>query len=210
MSKRKGKREPKTPMLSVLPTFAEAEERAILDTLQGWYSHLTIKLDSEAGHNVVRDDMLRQLERGETASLPLAYIVAMADAGHPPADHALRIYIHAAIDADRFGDLPVQVRAYSQRALTRPPLPIGYPSRQSQVVSNFVRDIGVAFFHEQILAHWPHVPPRYSNQFRHSAAWLVGLLFTRNGIQLSEQQVRRIVRARPMLTQRLAKFLVNE
>jgi len=196
-------------MLTTLPaTFAEAEEAEILAILERWYSRLTTKLDSEAGHNVVRDDMLRQLERGETASLPLAYIIAMADAGHPPADHALRIYIHAAIDADRFGDLPVQVRAYSQRALTRQPLPIGYPSRGSQVVNDYVRDIAVWFFHDQILARWPQVPPLHSTTARHSAAWLVGLLFTGHGMKLSEQQVRRILKGRPTLARRLTEFLL--
>src|SRR4029077_20657041 len=130
--------------------FAEAEEAEILATLEQWYSRLATKLDSEAGHNAVRDDMLRQLESGETASLPLAYIVGMADAGHPPADHALRIFIHAAIDADRFGDLPVQIRAYSQRALTRSPLRIGYDSNRPQVVNDYVRDTAIGFFYDQI------------------------------------------------------------
>src|SRR6516164_648505 len=102
--KPKSKREPRTPMLSSLPaTFAEAEEAEIIATLERWCARLADKLNSEAGHEAIRDDMLRQLQRGEGASLPVAYIVAMADAEHPPADHALRIYIHAAIDADRFG-----------------------------------------------------------------------------------------------------------
>jgi hypothetical protein len=193
-------------MLSTtLPTFAEAEEREILETLQRWYDRRKTKLDSEDGHNVIRDSLLWQLERGATASLPLAAIIAAADAEHPPADHALRIYIHAAIDADRFADLPVQVRAYAQRALTRPPLPVGYPSSQPQVATDFARDVGIGFFYDQILTRWPHVPPLHSNQARHSAAWLVGVLF-----KLSEGQVRRIIRARPTHTRRLVEFLFGD
>jgi hypothetical protein len=76
-----------------------------------------------------------KLERGAAASVPLAFIVAMADADHPAADHALHTYTHAAIDADRFNDLPLQVRASAQRALTRPSLPPGYSSNQAQVVN---------------------------------------------------------------------------
>jgi hypothetical protein len=199
------KRKPRPPMLSTLPTFAEAEEREILDTLQRWYDRRKTKLDSEDGHNVIRDNLLWQLERGESASLPLACIIDMADREHPAADHALRIYIHAAIDADRFATLPVQIRAYAQRALTRPPLPIGYPSNQPQVVSDFTRDTAVGFFYDQILARWPQVPPLHSTKTRHSAAWLVGVLF-----KLSEPQVRRILRGRPTLPRRLVEFLFGD
>jgi hypothetical protein len=203
MSKRK--REPRPAVLSTLPTFARAEEAEISAALQRWYGHLTTKLDSEAGHNAIRDNLLWQLERGATASLPLACIIEMADRGHPPADHALRIFVHSAIDRDRFADLPVQVRAYSQRALTRPPLPIGYPSNQPQVVSDFARDIAIWWFYDQTLARWPQVPPLHSTTARHSACWLVGLLFS-----LSEQQVRRIIRRRTALSRRTAEFLLAD
>src|SRR5262245_45044341 len=100
------KREPRPPMLTYkLPaTFAEAEEVEIIAVLEQQVSLIASsfadKLNSEAGHELFRDEMIRQLETG--ASVPIASIVAMADAGHPPADHALRAYIHAAIDADRF------------------------------------------------------------------------------------------------------------
>ena len=201
-------------MLSQLPaTFAQAEESEIIATLEQWYARLADKMTSEAAHMCFRDDMVRQLERderGENASLPISYIVAMADAEHPPADHALRIFIHAAIDADRFNDLPVQVRAYAQRALTRPPLPIGYPSNRPQVVNDYTRNIAIPFLLDQIVACWPQAPRHYSSQTRHSAAWLVALIFTRHGIKLSEQQVRRIDKRRQRIGQRLAEFLIAD
>ena len=209
--KPKSKREPRTPMLSSLPaTFAEAEEAEIIATLERWCARLADKLNSEAGHEAIRDDMLRQLQRGEGASLPVAYIVAMADAEHPPADHALRIYIHAAIDADRFAELPVQVRAYAQRALTRPPLPIGYPSNRPQVVNDFTRDIAICLMIDQTVLRWPKAPQLYSSQTRHSAAWLLALVLTRHGIKLAEQQVRRIYKKRQTLNRRLAEFLIGD
>ena len=207
----KRKREPRAPMMTGLPaSFAEAEEAEIIDTLEQWHVRLADRLNSEAGHEVVRDDMLRQLERGEDASLPVAYIVAMADAQHPPADHALRIYIHAAIDADRFNDLPVQVRAYAQRALRRPPLPIGYPSNRAKVVNDFTRDIAICLAIDQIVLRWPKVPQLYGSQTRHSAAWLLALVLTRHGIKLAEQQVRRIYKKRQTMNRRLAEFLIAD
>jgi hypothetical protein len=207
----KRKRKPRTPTLTRLPaTFAEAEEAGIIATIERWYPRFADKLNSEAGHELVQDDMVRQLERGEGASLPVAYIVAMADAQHPPADHALRIFIHAAIDADRFNDLPLQVRAYAQRALTRPPLPVGYPSNRSQVINDFTRDIAIPFLIDQIVLRWPAVPKLHSSQTRHSAACLLALIFTRHGMVLHEQQVRRIYKRRPTIHLRLAKFLGAE
>ena len=191
---KKGERKPRPPIATPdLPaTFAEAEEAEIIVTLEQWYPRIAAKLTSEFAHETMRDDILRQLERGAAASLPMAYIVAMADADHPAADHALRTYIHAAIDVDHFNDLPVQVRAYAQRALTRPPLAPGYPSNQAQVVNDRTRDIAVAFLIDQIVLRWPQVPKLYSSQARHSAAWLLALVFTRHGIKPAEQQVGRI------------------
>jgi len=207
----KRKRAPRIAIAPGLPaTFAEAEEREIITTLEQWYPRIADKLNSEAGHEAVRDDMVRQLERGEGASLPVAYIVAMADAKHPPADHALRIYIHAAIDTDRFNDLPVQIRAYAQRALRRPPLPIGYPSNRAQVVNDFTRDIAICLAIDQIVLRWPKVPQLYGSQTRHSAAWLLALVLTRHGIKLAEQQVRRIYKKRQTINRRLAEFLIAD
>lgn len=208
--KPKNKREPRPPTLTNLPaTFAEAEEAEILDTLDQWCGRLTDKLNSEAGHEVVRDDMVRQLDRdvNDAASLPTAYIVAMADAGHPPADHALRIFIHNAIDLDRFNNLPVQVRAYAMRAQLRGPLPIGYSSNRSQVVNDFTRDMIIPILIDQIVLRWPMVPEHYSSQTRHSACWLLALVLPRHGHVLKEQQVRRICKARPTIHLRLAELL---
>ena len=119
-------RKPGTPMLqeALPPTFAEAEEREIISTFEEWYPRIADKLTSEAAHNWMRDDLVRQLQSGETAALPLAYIIAMADAEHPPADHALRIYIHAAMGSKRFQRPARALQAYAQRALLRGPLPI--------------------------------------------------------------------------------------
>jgi hypothetical protein len=207
MTKRK-RREPRPPTPgSTLPaSFADAEEASIIATVD--HDLIVAALGTEAGHHVVQNDLYRQLLAGTAAALDVAQIVAMADGGHAPADHALRTYIHDAIDRDCFADLPLQVRAYGQRALCRPPLPIGYASRSKQVVNDFTRDLGIGVLVDQIVARWPGVPKLYSSS-RHSAAWLVALVFTRCGTKLSEQQVRRLYNARATLARRLAEFMLT-
>jgi len=211
MTKRKGERRPRPPVPGNLPaTFAEAEEAEIITALERWFIHIADKLNSEAAHEMIRDNMLGQLERGEDASLPVTYIVAMAEAEHASADHALRIHIHAAIDADRFNDLPLQIRNYAMRALRGPPLPIGYPSDRSQVVNDFTRDLIIARLVDEIVVRWQRVPKLYSSLSRHSAAWLLAQVCIRRGIKLTERQVRRIYNARNTIHRRLAEFLIAD
>jgi hypothetical protein len=210
MTKRKGERLPRLPTAPGLPaTFDAAEEASIVDAVDAWFVRIADKLGSDGGHTAVRDDIYRQLERGADASLPLDYIIDMGDAGHPAADHALRAYIHAAIDADRFAELPLQLRAYNQRSLRRPPAPIGYPSNSPQVVNDFVRDIAIHLLTDQIVLRWPHVPKGYSSRTRHSAAFLLALVFDQHGVKLSERQVRRIYLGRRTLGRRLAEFMIG-
>jgi len=209
MPKRKV-RLPTTSESGLPATFAEAEEQEIIGKLEQWYPRLADKLNSEAGHEAVREHIYSQLERGAGASLPLAYIVAMADAGHPPADHALRFLIHGAMDAKRFNDLPLQVQAYAQRSMTRAPLSPIYASNQPQVVNDYSRDMVIPCLVDEIVRRWPQVPLLYSNQTRHSAAWLVALVFSRHGIKLTERQVCRIYNRRQTIHQRLAEFLIAD
>jgi hypothetical protein len=207
---KKGKREPRVPMTTRLPaTFAEAEEAGIIDVIDGWYVRIADRLTSEAGQAAVRDDIYRQLERGAGASLPLDEIIDMANAGHPPADHALRTFIRAAIDADRFNDLPVRVRNYAQDALRRPPAAGGYPSNVPQVVADFTLHIGIGILLDQIGLRWPQVSRLHSSQTRHSAAWLLAVVFDRHGVKLSERQIRRIAQGRQTLSRRLTEFLIG-
>jgi hypothetical protein len=156
----------------------------------------------------VQGDIYRQLQAGAAAALPLADIVAMGDAGHPPADQALRAFIHEHIDADRFGELPVQLRAFAQRALRRPPAD-GYPSNAPQIVSDLVRDLAICVLIDQIVLRWPDVPKLYSSRHRRSAAAYIALVFTKHGTKLAEQQVRRIYGARGSLARRLAEFMLS-
>jgi hypothetical protein len=206
----KYRREPRapTPAPSLPATFDEAEETEIIAAVDHWYGLIAAVLGSDAGQLAVQGDLYRQLLAGTAASLDVAYIVAMADAGHPPADHALRAYIHEAIDGDRFDELPTQVRAYAQRALRRPPL-ASYPSNASQVVNDFTRDIAIPLVVDQIVTRWPTVPKLYSSRRHRSAAGYVALVFTCRGTKLAEQQVRRVYSRRHTLARRLAEFLLT-
>jgi hypothetical protein len=206
------KREPRPPMLlSTLPaTFAAAEEASIIEAVDGWYVRVADKLSSDAGYAAVRDDIYRQIGLGAAAALPLDYIISMAKIGHPPARDALDAYIDAVIDANRFDQLPVEVRAYDKHARRRQRAAGGYPSNVPQVVPDFTRDIGIGFLLDQIVLHWPHVPRLHSSRSRHSAAWLLAVVFDRHGVPgLSERQIRRIDAERQTLSRRLAEFLIG-
>jgi hypothetical protein len=204
------KREPRPPLATTLTTvsFDEGEDVAITEAVENLYGLIAAVLSSEAGQLAVQGDIYRQLKAGDMAKLPLDYIVAMADGGHPPADHALRAVIHEYIDADRFADLPVQVRAFAQRALKRPPLD-GYRSNAPQVVNDFTRDIAICFVVDQIALRFPAVPKLYSSNRHRSIAGYVALVFTRHGMKLAEQAVRRIYGARQTLARRLAEFMLD-
>jgi hypothetical protein len=183
------KRKPRPPVVTTLPaSFAEVEAAEITAVVEHWYSLIVVALGSDSGHVAVQNDLYRQLTAGDAAALDVAYIVAMADGGHPPADHALRAYIYAHIDADRFAGLPLQVRAYTQRALTRPPLAVGYPSNCPQVVNDFTRDIAIVVLIDQIVLRWPAVPKLYSSNRHRSAASHVALIFTRHGMKLANNR----------------------
>jgi hypothetical protein len=210
MAKRKGERLPRLPTAPSLPmTFEEAEEAIIIDTGDKWFIRIADKLTSDASHAAVRDDIYRQLGLGADAALPLDDIVDMARANHPPADEALRAWIRAAIDTDRFNDLPQQVRDYARHALRRTSAPSGYPSNASQVVNDYVLHIAIGLLIDMMVAHWPHVPALHSSTARHSHCWLLAVIFNRHGIKLGEQQIRRIYKGRQTLGRRLAEFLVG-
>jgi hypothetical protein len=159
------KREPRPPLALPAVSFNDAQDADITEHVEHWYELIAAVLGSEAGQLAVQGDIYRQLKAGDTATLPLDYIVAMADARHPPADHALRAFIHDHIDADRFADLPVQLRAYAQRALMRPPLD-GYPSNAPQVVNDLTRDIAICVLVDQIVLLWPAVSKLYTSSRR--------------------------------------------
>jgi hypothetical protein len=207
MSKRK--RNPRPPLVlpAIIP-FDAAQDAAIISDVEHWHDLIAAVLSPEAGLLAVQGDIYRQLEAGDAAVLPLADIIAMADAQHAPADQALRRFIHEHMDADRFGELPVQLRAFAQRALRRPPLE-GYPSNVPQVVSDLIRDIAIQVLVDQIVLRWPSVPKLYSSGRHRSAASYVALVFTKHGTKLSERQVRRIYGARHSLARRLAEFLMR-
>jgi hypothetical protein len=184
------------------------QDAAITADVEHWHGLIAAALSSEAGQLAVQGDIYRQLKRGDAAALPLDYIVAMADQQHAPADHALRAFIHEHIDADRFAELPVQLRAFAQRALRRPPA-AGYPSNAPQVVTDLTRDLAICVLIDQIVASWPDVPKLYSSGRRRSAASYVATVFTAHGTKLTEKTVRRIYGARPTLARRLAEFLMR-
>ena len=79
------------------------------------------------------------------------------------------------------------------------------------MVNDRIRDRAIGVLINQIVSRWPQVPKLYSSQTRHSAAWLVALVFTRHGIKPgTEKRVCEIYQALPTQSRRLAEFLIAD
>jgi hypothetical protein len=200
---RRRNREPRTPPTAMPATFAEVD---IQVTVSDWRGRIDQRITSAASHRFIEADLLRQLELHEQGcpALEPSDIVAMADGGHPPADHALLGFIKRRMDADRFQQMPVSVRDFARRSIGRAPLPIEYPSQASQVVSHFARDIATCMLVDMVKARWPELPQLYSTLRHRSAAHYVGAAFG-----IAERQAVRIYDARGEMGRRLATFMVG-
>lgn len=195
------RRNPRPPKTTTgLPaTFIEAEEAEIERAVLKWRVENEERLTSEASHSYLADFFFRQLELN--AEGDAAAIVDIANAGHPPADHALRRFIQKAVEDDRQKILPISVRNYERAGIMRAPLSIGYPTRVPQVVNHAARDVAISLWILRVTKQWPAVPQVHSRQRRRSAAALVGKAFG-----LGEPQARRIFEARAELALKLLQF----
>jgi hypothetical protein len=202
------RREPKPPEPSGLPaTLAEAQERIIQSTVNAWHRQIEEHVTSTGSHEIITAYLLHLLElhqRGGRSGLEPSEIVAMAEGGHPPADHALRVFISRQIEAGQFSEMPVSVQDYARRSLSSAPLPVDYPSQALQVVSNFTRDIAIRMLINMVVARWPEVPRRISTLRHRSAAYYVGVTFS-----LGERRVARIDEAHEQMAHQLATFMVG-
>jgi hypothetical protein len=196
-------REPRTPKTTApLPaTYAEAEERSIIEILLSWRPRYEELISSEESHKLFQADFLRRLQTG-AGTLDAATIVKLARHGHPPADLALRHYIQLAMEADRFQELETSVREYAREVMARGPLPVGYPSTAWQGINNFKRDILITKLIDRVCARWPLVPPLHPKKGRRSAAAMVGKC-----LGLSESQTRRVYLARREIAQAFIEFM---
>jgi hypothetical protein len=133
-------------------------------------------------------------------TLPTAVILAWAEAGHPAADRAIRIYAAEMIDRGRESELLVQVKGYVIKTLARPFVP--YP-RGRHVVQNLMRDIWLPLVVQNVAAGTGLQPTRSGSTATPSAAYFIALALKKRGFNVSERQLNRIYWDRNKIAARL-------
>jgi hypothetical protein len=181
-----------------LPAALVAAETAIVDTIADWYGRAMERVGD--GRHQMKQNLIGQLQRGEHAAVPLPYILAMANAGHEPAQWALRDYIRDFIDQHRFNDLPVSLQHYNMKVLQERALP-GY-GRGHKIVDTWSRDVVIAFSVKTAMERW--------SLKKKPAAGFVALAVQRHGVRLKTRQVLDIYGNRESLGARLVAFLLAE
>lgn len=212
MRRPKGKRQARPPVnVNVsIPSFEEAQERAILDAMRPWPRQMEARLaaagyESFGGGDRVLQELFELKLRNPDDPDTLACIKWLAEQGHRSAQEALRKYATAMLENSAV-DLPTSVRSYlinvvNGRVALHP------PDHQNDVVRNMLRDCGIAMMVVVATARWRL--PELNSGRRRSAAWFVAAVMTDHGHKLSERQVRRLVQTYGKgIGKRLADFLL--
>lgn len=197
-------------------SFEQALEAEIIATMTGWLDRMVDALRavglgdfSEAGNRVWQAFFERKLAiPRDDPAFPnnLSTVVYIAEHGHIAAQRALDRYGTALLE-DPKADLPTSVRSYLIRRMKG--LVPTYPQDRSDVIKNMVRDAGIWVMVNAAKARWPLLPKLNSSKQRHSIAYFVGVVMTRHGIKLKEQQARRIYRDHAERAARMVKFLTE-
>jgi hypothetical protein len=155
---------------------------------------------SDGARAKMQEDLSRKLHAGdELSTVPLAYIIAMADHGHEPAQKALAEYIATAIDQKRFSDLTPGLQDYNKRVLLRPELPGYGPGHK--VIDTWTRDIVISFLVSRAMGAW--------RLKKKQACAIVALVLKRRGIKPgTTRQVLNIFEGRGTIGQRLVDFMM--
>ena len=173
--------------MSDLPT--AIDEVAAVETISRWIDVIAVGLRSDTSRLLVRDAIREILRKGP---IPLMRVIAVAEAGYPDADLALRE--EAAEYINRREEMPTELANYAQRALMRPL--VSYP-RGRNLVDTWTRDHGIYFLVLQTHSRW-NVPVSRSHSRKPSAkeplsaCYLVALALNKRGYPIQERQVERI------------------
>ena len=175
-----------------------AEHDRIVELVGAELDQALEHLTSEVGWERLAAYFREKLVRG--SALWIAQIIEWADAGHPAADRALRLYAADMKDHDRWNELPVQVRAYDIKVGLRPFLP--FP-RGRHVVQHLMRDIWIttAMTHAAEATGLPATRSRATTS--PSIGYFLACACRKRGIKLKEQEINRIFWARDKLAARL-------
>jgi hypothetical protein len=182
----------------MLPTtLLEAEA---VEVICHWIGRVRDKLDSEAGHLLMRASIVEKLKAG---AVPRMKVIEAAEAGCEDADLALREL--AAELISRHEEMPTELAAFVQRALVQPP--VSNP-RGRDFVDFWVRDIGIAVLVAMTMERWglPKSRGRLTRN-RLSASYLVACALGRRGIMLGERRVEKIHDGHLKAAERLSAFL---
>jgi hypothetical protein len=204
--KRKGEREPKTPML--MP--AKFEDAEILSVMSAWPAQIGEALrlagygesltDPEIGHRLWEDKFEHALADSKPGDDILPTIVWLATQGHVAARRVMQRFATQLLQ-DGKADLSTSVRNYLIDVLAgRVP---NHPPDRSEVLELLGRDLCIVQMVDEAAARWA-LPKLNSGSNRHSAAWFVAVV-----VELTERQVRRIYQDRKRLADRMARFLLG-
>jgi hypothetical protein len=202
--------DPRPPKTLTLPTFEEAQERAILDAMRPWPGLMEDRLKAAGYDNFADGDAVLQAMFERKLADPrevdaLACIKWLAEQGHRSAQEALCNYAEPMLE-NGAANLPTSVRSYLINVM-RGRLPAHPPDVRNDVVRTMLRDVGAATMAKVAAERWSL--PGLNSGRRRSAAWFVAEVMTAYGHELSERQVRRIVQAYSRgFGKRLSDFLL--
>jgi hypothetical protein len=192
-----GPRQPRLSSGAQLPETIENFE--IISAIEDWYGKIAETLSSGAGRLIMRNELLRQLQT--QASLTVAHVIAMAEAGHVPAIEALRVHIASHLDqGGKWEELTDQLRGWGIQALLQPVV-AGYSDGRHLLVDTWVRDIAVAFLVRESANHF--------GLHKRKAAQYVAIVLSRHGFKLKRQQIERIYRDRATMAERIVAFMTS-
>jgi len=171
----------------------------VVGVIDHWYSLVAELMTSEAGRRIMREDICRRLQ---AETLDVSAVIAAANAGHQDADLAIRAYAATFADEGRWEALPRQIQGYMVGAMLR--APTTYP-RGKNLIDTWTRDIGIAVLVDLAATRWSLPPTRGGSTEAPAASYFVGLVLSKRGHKLKEQQIGRIHRDHNKLAARLAR-----
>jgi hypothetical protein len=181
---------------------SDADAKAIIDRICSMIDTVRERLTSEEGRRHLEQGLYELLHKG---TLPMAQVIAWAQAGNPAAERALRLYLAEHLDQDRYDELPTQARGYLVGLTLRPLLP--YPPGHT-LADTWVRDIIVAVIVRLMAASTGLAPTRSRSTTQPSVAYFVSLAFRKKGFsRLKERWVNQICYDQAKIAARLEAFM---
>jgi hypothetical protein len=166
-------------MMARITEVSPAAEAAVVDIICTEIDNAQSRITSEASWDRLAQFFYEALLGRHTLSA--AVVLAWADAGHPAADRAVRLYAAEMVDQGRDNELLVQVKAYIVKTLLRPFVP--FP-RGRHVVQNLMRDIWLPMVLQHVANGTGLAPTRSGGTAAPSVAYFASLAMKKKGHKL--------------------------